>query len=104
MSQRKVRLAKNVEHTVIYRRENEFASHPYVRGFWETAAGHLITNFSVATVDYRADPQRLAHIGLVNSPGGRRAATMRSEDRGRTWHITNEDPKRPNNDVMVPRP
>jgi len=99
-----VRIAKNVEHAIVYRRENEFASHPYVRGFWETAAGHLITNFSVATVDYRGDPQRLAHVGLVNSAGGRRAATMRSVDRGRTWRVTNEDPRRPNNDVMVPRP
>ncbi len=48
--------AKNVEHAVVYRRENEFASHPYVRGFWETGAGHLICNFSLATVDYRGDP------------------------------------------------
>lgn len=106
MSQRKIaaRVARNVEHAVVYRRENEFASHPYVRGFWETAAGHLITNFSVATVDYHGDPQKLAHIGLVNSPGGRRAVTMRSGDRGRSWHITNEDPHRPNNDVMTPRP
>jgi hypothetical protein len=106
MPQRKARArhARNIEHAVAYRRENEFASHPYVRGFWETSAGHLISNFSVATVDYRGDPQRLAHIGLVSSAGGRRAATIRSEDRGRTWRVTNEDPRRPNNDVMVPRP
>lgn len=97
-------MARNVEHAIVYRRENEFASHPYVRGFWETGAGHLITNFSVSTVDYRADPNLLAHISLVRNAGGRRAVTMRSEDRGRTWRITNEDPRRPNNDVMVPRP
>jgi hypothetical protein len=106
MSNRKSakRRAQDIEHAVVYRRENEFASHPYVRGFWETGSGHLIANFSVATVDYRGDPQRLAHIGLVNSPGGRRAVTMKSEDRGRSWRITNEDPRRPNNDVVVPRP
>src|SRR5688572_7567071 len=98
------RTAMNVEHAVVYRRENEFASHPYVRGFWETAAGHLITNFSVSTVDYSGDPQRLAHVSLVRSAGGRRAVTMRSEDRGRSWRVVNEDPRRPNNDVMVPRP
>lgn len=101
---KRLRHAKRVEHAVVYRRENEFASHPYVRGFWETAAGHLICNFSVATVDYRGDPNRLAHTGLVNGPGGRRAMTMRSEDRGRSWTIANQDPGRPNNDVMVPRP
>jgi hypothetical protein len=98
------RRAKHVEHAVVYRRENEFASHPYVRGFWETGAGHLICNFSVATVDYHGDPNRLAHTGLVSGPGGRRAATIRSEDRGRSWTIANEDPQRPNNDVMAPRP
>ena len=98
------RWARDIDHAVAYRRENEFASHPYVRGFWETAAGHLIANFSLATVDYRGDPEKLAHIGLVNSPGGRRAVTIRSEDRGRSWRVTNEDPRRPNNDVMAPRP
>ena len=45
------RRAMDVEHAIVYRRENEFASHPYSRGFWETAAGHLICNFSVATAD-----------------------------------------------------
>ena len=98
------RRARNAEHAVVYRRENEFASHPYVRGFWETAAGHLICNFSLTTVDYGADPGKLAHIGLVQSAGGRRAVTVRSEDRGRTWQVTNADPNRPNNDVMAPRP
>jgi hypothetical protein len=98
------RPAKGVEHAVVYRRENEFASHPYVRGFWETAAGHLICNFSLTTVDYRADPNKLAHISLVKSPGGRRAVTVRSEDRGRTWKVTNEDKNRPSNDVRAPQP
>lgn len=97
------RAAKNVEHAIVYRRENEFASHPYVRGFWETAAGHLICNFSLATVDYRADPNLLAHISLVRSAGGRRAVTVRSEDRGRTWNVTNEDRNRPSNDVRAPQ-
>ncbi len=97
------RNARNVEHAVVYRRENEFASHPYVRGFWETAAGHLICNFSLATVDYRGDPHALAHIDLVRSAGGRRGVTVRSEDRGRTWRVTNEDPRRSSNDVQPPR-
>jgi len=97
------RPAKNVEHAVAYRRENEFASHPYVRGFWETAAGHLICNFSLATVDYRGDPHKLAHIDLVRSAGGRRAVTVRSEDRGKTWTVINHDPHRSSNDVRAPR-
>lgn len=99
----RARRARNVDNAIAYRREDEFASHPYVRGFWETAAGHLICNFSVATVDYRGDPNKLAHTGLVSGAGGRRAMTIRSEDRGRSWTIANQDPKRPNNDVMAPR-
>jgi hypothetical protein len=98
------RAAKDVEHAVVYRRENEFASHPYVRGFWETAAGHLICNFSLATVDYRGEPMKLAHIELVRSAGGRRAVTVRSEDRGKTWKVVNEDKNRSSNDVRAPKP
>jgi hypothetical protein len=98
------RRATDVEHAVVYRREDEFASHPYVRGFWETAAGHLICNFSLATVDYRGDPMGLAHIRLVRSAGGRRSVTVRSEDRGRTWKVSDADPNRPSNDVRAPQP
>jgi hypothetical protein len=99
------RFAKAVEHAIVYRRENEFASHPYVRGFWETSKGHLICNFSCATVDYQGDPNSLAHISLVRTaPGGRRAVTVRSEDRGVTWRVTNQDRNRPSNDVRAPQP
>lgn len=98
------RPAKDVHHSVAYRRENEFASHPYSRGFWETANGHLIANFSVATVNYADDPRKLAHHHLITNPGGRRGVTIRSEDRGRSWRIQNEDKNRPGMDVMAPRP
>ena len=98
------RYATDVDHAIVYRKENEFASHPYVRGFWETAAGNLISNFSVATVDYGGDPNLLAHTNLVQNSGGRRAVTVRSGDRGRTWHVSNENRNRPGNDVMVPIP
>jgi len=98
------RRAKDAEHGIVYRREDEFASHPYVRGFWETAAGHLICNFSLATVNYRGDPHHLAHTYLVRNNGGRRSVTVRSEDRGRTWYVSDADRRRPSNDVLAPRP
>jgi hypothetical protein len=91
----------------VYRNENEFVSHPYVRGFWETAKGDLICNFSVATVNYaeavRGNPELLSHTSLITSPGGRRGMTVRSEDRGRTWKVVSNDSRRPSNDVMAPR-
>lgn len=102
------RWAKNIDNAVVYRNEHEFASHPYTRGFWETSKGGLICNFSLATVDYAAaaagNPDLLNHTLLVtNSPGGRRGATVRSDDDGRTWKVVDVDPRRPNNDVMIPR-
>lgn len=98
------RPAKNVEHAIVYRRENEFATHPFSRGFWETAAGELICNFSVANADYRGDQVHLAHHHLVTSAGGRRGVTVRSNDRGRTWYVWNEDKNRPGMDVKAPQP
>jgi hypothetical protein len=78
------RPAKNLEHAIVYRREDEFASHPHVAGFWETAAGHLIASFSTRKVNYRGDPDSLSHNNLGRNPGSREV-TVRSEDRGRTW-------------------
>jgi hypothetical protein len=78
------RPAKDLETAVVYRRDNEFASHPYIAGFWETAAGHLVANFSTRQVDYGGDPNNLSHNNLGRNPGGRQV-TIRSEDRGRTW-------------------
>jgi hypothetical protein len=78
------RPAKDLDHAIVYRRDDEFASHPYTSGFWETAAGHLIANFATRKVNYGGDPNNLAHTNLGRNPGGR-GVTVRSEDRGRTW-------------------
>jgi hypothetical protein len=86
------RPAENLEHAIVYRKEDEFASHPYNRGFWETAAGHLVANFAVAKVNYGGDPNDISHNNLGrSSPGGRYEATVRSEDRGRTWKQMESD-------------
>jgi hypothetical protein len=78
------RKAKGADHAIVYRREDEFASHPYVAGFWETAAGHLLGNFSTRKVDYGGDPNNLSHNNLGRNTGNREV-TVRSEDRGQTW-------------------
>ncbi len=98
------RRAHDVDNAVVYRRDHEFASHPYSRGFWETADGGLIANFSVANADYFGDPHGLAHHNLIKNTGGRRGVTVRSQNRGRTWTISNEDKSRPGMDVQAPRP
>lgn len=104
----KARWAKDIDHGIVYRNNREFASHPYTRGFWQTPGGGLICNFSLATVDYAAAqknrPDLLNHTALVtNAPGGRRGATVRSDDNGETWKVVDVDPRRPNNDVIIPR-
>ena len=82
------RPAKDLDNAIVYRREDEFASHPYVAGFWETAAGHLVANFSTRKVNYVGDPNDLSHNNLGRNPGGRQV-NVRSEDRGRTWKEAN---------------
>ena len=79
--------AKDLETAIVYRREDEFASHPYVAGFWETEAGHLVANFSTRKVNYGGDPDNLSHNNLGRNTGTR-SVTVRSEDRGQTWHET----------------
>jgi hypothetical protein len=81
------RPARDLDHAIVYRKEDEFAGHPYNSGFWETAAGHIVANFRVAKVDYVGDPNNLSHNNLGRNPGGRNDVTVRSEDRGRTWTV-----------------
>lgn len=78
--------AKDIDTAVVYRREDEFASHPYVAGFWETATSHLIANFSTCKVNYGGDPNSLSHNNLGRN-AGRSTVTVRSEDRGLTWNM-----------------
>ncbi len=69
----------------------------------KTRAGHLILQFFRGDGGLPRGSQPAGAYGLVSGAGGRRAMTVRSEDRGSTWTIANEDPRRPNNDVMAPR-
>ncbi len=79
------RAAKDLTHTVVYRRAGEFCGWPYTMGFWETASGELVANFLSMDADYR-DPAGLSHDRLGERGGrGSRLVTVRSADRGRTW-------------------
>ena len=79
------RPAKNLDTAVVYRREDEFASHPYTSGFWETADGYLIAGFATRKVSYGGNPDNLVHTNLGRNSGNR-SVIMRSKDRGKTWH------------------
>ncbi|MEV5410405.1 sialidase family protein [Thermopolyspora sp. NPDC052614] len=79
------RPAKDLEHAIVYRRDDEFCGWPYTMGFWETASGELVANFLSMAADY-GDPAALSHDRLGERRGrGSRMVTVRSADRGYTW-------------------
>lgn len=82
--------AQDLEHSVVYRRENEFCAWTYTRGFWETANGDLIQNFDALTVAYE-DPDFINHNNIFANSTGSKIVTIRSTDRGRTWNGDNPE-------------
>lgn len=96
------RPAKDVEHAIVYRREDEFCAWPYTRGFWQTGNGELIQSFDALTVRYQ-DPDFINHNNVFRNATARKVVTVRSTDRGRTWNgddpeidvLTSGDPDAP---------
>jgi hypothetical protein len=82
------RPAKDVDHAVVYHRDDEFCAWPYTRGFWENARGELIQNFDAITIDYR-DPDFINHNNVFRNAKRSRQVMVRSTDRGRTWNGDN---------------
>jgi len=75
---------RQVDHATVYRREDEFCSWPFTSGFWETADGELIANFTSRTVSY-ASGDAIRHDVLGQNSSGPKTVAVRSRDRGRTW-------------------
>lgn len=81
----KPRAAREIEHGVVFNREDQFAAWPFTMGFWDTGAGELVQCFMSLDADY-ADPSSISHDQLGERGGrGSRIVTVRSSDRGRTW-------------------
>ena len=78
------RAPSQVDHAVVYRREDEFCSWPFTSGFWETADGTLIANFATRNVSY-ASGDAIRHDVLGRNSSNPRTVTVRSRDRGVTW-------------------
>jgi hypothetical protein len=75
---------RDVDHAVVYRREDEFCSWPFTSGFWENGDGTLIANFATRTVSY-ASGDAIRHDVLGQNSSNPRTITVRSRDRGLTW-------------------
>ena len=77
------RRPSQVDHSVVYRREDEFCSWPFTSGFWQTADGTLIANFATRNVVYDSG-DAIRHDVLGQNSTNPRTVTVRSHDRGRT--------------------
>jgi hypothetical protein len=77
------RPAKNADHAVVYRRDDEFCAWPFTQGFFETADGTLLANFIRTKANY-GNAASLNH-NVVMRGGETALLTVRSRDRGRTW-------------------
>jgi len=83
------RQLKNVDHAIVYRRDNQFCGWPHTRGFWNMGNGELLQNFDCVPTNY-ASPDAINHnnmIDKVNTLGNdvTKMLTVRSKDYGRTW-------------------
>ena len=78
------RAPRQVDHAIVYRREDEFCSWPFTSGFWETADGTLIANFATRNVVYDSG-DAIRHDVLGQNSTNPRTVTVRSRDRGLTW-------------------
>ena len=79
------RPASDVEHAVVYRRDDEFTAWPFTMGFWETGSGELVQCVMSLDADYGTEGA-ISHDKLGERKGqGSRIVTVRSSDRGRTW-------------------
>ena len=82
--------ARDVEHAVVYRREDAFSAWTYTTGFWECGNGDLLQNFTSLTVDYsKLDEEGISHNFIFRNATESRLLTVRSTDRGRTWNGDN---------------
>ena len=79
------RQLSNVDHAVVYQRQDEFSGWPHTSGFWDLGDGRLLQNFITIATDYDS-PNAISHDNIGRSSGGEmRMVTVRSSDYGRTW-------------------
>lgn len=76
------RMATRVEHSIVYRNDDEFCGMPFLFGLWRTADRSLLASFRRAPVNY-TNADDIHHDNLMISRG--RVVTMRSHDNGGAW-------------------
>ncbi len=74
----------DVEHLVLYRRDDEFAGWPHVMGYWNMGDGEILQQIRSTTTTY-PDADAIAHNNLGQQGGVTKMLSFRSKDYGRTW-------------------
>ncbi|GAA0283383.1 hypothetical protein GCM10009127_26060 [Alteraurantiacibacter aestuarii] len=74
----------DVEHMVVYRREDEMVGWPHVMGYWNLGNGELLQQVNSITTRY-GNSDDISHDNLGREGLGSRMLSLRSMDYGRTW-------------------
>lgn len=74
----------NVDHLVVYRRENEMVGWPHVMGYWNMGDGELLQQVTAITTRY-GNADDISHDNLGREGLGSKSVALRSKDYGRTW-------------------
>ena len=94
----KPRKIANVDHLVVYRRENEFVGWPHTMGYWNIGEGELLQQVTSINTTY-SSATSISHDNLGGEKLGGKSVALRSRDYGRTWEkpvfnmMSNADPK-----------
>jgi hypothetical protein len=78
------RQIRNVDHAVVYRREDEMVGWPHVMGFWNMGGGELLQQVTAITTRY-SSADSISHDNLGKEGLGSKSVALRSKDYGRTW-------------------
>jgi hypothetical protein len=95
----------NVDHLVVYRRENEFVGWPHTMGYWNIGDGELLQQVTSINTTY-GSPDSISHDNIGREGLGGKSVALRSRDYGRTWEapvfnmMSNADPAQANVKTM----
>jgi hypothetical protein len=78
------RAVREVEHLVIYRREDEMVGWPHTMGWWNMGNGELLQQVTAITTRY-GSADDISHDNLGREGLGSKSVALRSKDWGRTW-------------------
>ncbi len=100
------RRPSEVEHAIVYRRNDEQVGWPHVMGYWNFGNGELLQQVTSITTTY-GNVENVSHDNLGSEGLGTRQLAFRSMDYGRTWSepvrnmMTNRDPSMAGAERMV---